>query len=109
MNRAHLTQSQARLVRWRILKTLYIGRPFPVSEQLMLNIICDTAAPVNLRELRAEIQYLSDQEKGLVSIRALRHEHDNRDIALTASGTDFVEYHAPDVDGIARPRHAAEI
>ena len=109
MSNDTLTKKEARLVRWRILRTLYIGRPYPVTEEWMLDIICDSATHVSLRELRKEIEYLADESMGLVNVRKLRHDSDNRDIALTASGTDFVEYHAPDVEGIGRPRHATEI
>lgn len=104
-----LNVAQARLVRWRILKTLYMGRPYPVSESLMLQIICDSAVAISMRELRAELQYLTDPQKKFVSTRELRSINDNRDLALTSAGTDFVEYHAPADEGIGRPHDATKI
>lgn len=88
------------MTRWRILRTLDAGRPVPVSEQLLCQVVADLKLPVDRNDIRRELAYLEGRE--LVTIT-------NRDTsrpweaALTAEGVDVVEYTVPAPQGISRP------
>jgi len=87
-------------LRWLILETLNSARPIGANEGLMLNVVNDIQGQVTGRELRLELDYLTD--RGLVSIigkdTAIWHAE------LTRDGVDVVEYTVGCDAGIARPK-----
>ena len=87
--------------RWRILKGLDAGRPYPVSEAVLLRLLTDLAFPCTPLDLRRELDYLRDRK-----LVAVTGEADNDWRAeLTRYGVDVVEYTIPCEPGIARPQH----
>ncbi|TBV76864.1 hypothetical protein [Pseudoxanthomonas winnipegensis] len=85
--------------RWRILRILDAGRPWPVSEGLIMAALEDIELAPTVTELRKHVKYLRD--KALVDI--LGEDLPTWNISLTANGTDVVEYSAPCPAGIRRP------
>jgi hypothetical protein len=87
-------------LRWLILETLNSARPIGANEGLMLNVVNDIQGQVTGRELRLELDYLTD--RGLVSITGkdtpIWHAE------LTRDGVDVVEYTVVCDAGIARPK-----
>lgn len=98
-----LEQARKRMARWRIMKTLDIGRPLPIGEGLMLEVIADADLELTITGLKRSLQYLAG--KGYVTLKTIRQpgDLDHVEIALTAKGIDFVEGSIDDDPGIARP------
>jgi len=87
------------VLRWRILQTLDVGRPYPVSEDVIMATVGGEDMPVTPRELRREMDYLEDRKLIVIS---------GRDTAcwsadLTHHGVDVAEYTVECLPGIARP------
>lgn len=95
-----LEKQKREQLRWLILETLNSARPIGANEGLMLNVVNDIQGQVTPRELRLELDYLSD--RGLVSITGkdtpIWHAE------LTRDGVDVVEYTVACDAGIARPK-----
>jgi hypothetical protein len=85
--------------RWRILRVIYAGAPWPVMEGLLQAALDDAHLRVSPAELRKQLVYLRD--KGLLVI----HQEDQATWLATLSslGTDVAEYSAPAPAGIHRP------
>ena len=95
-----LEKTQRETLRWRILQTLDVGRPYPVSEDVLTTTVSGDDMPITQRELRRELDYLEDRK--LLSIKG-------KDTAiwsaeLTHYGVDVVEYTVECFPGIARPK-----
>ena len=95
-----LERQRREVLRWRILQTLDVGRPYPVSEDILLATVVGDDMPISPRELRRELDYIEDR-KLIVLI--------GRDTAcwsaeLTRYGVDIVEYTIDCHPGIARPK-----
>lgn len=99
MNAIDIEKHQREDARWRILRILDVGRPYPLTEQLILRALGDAKLPVTLQGLRREMDYLSD--KGLIEIEG--RETDAWSASLTGTGVDVVEYTIPSPPGISRP------
>lgn len=86
--------------RWRILKVLDAGRPWPVAEGLVMAALDDVELSITVSDLRKQIRYLRDKQ--LLQI----HGEDQPTwlVNLTAEGTDVVEYTAVCPPGIRRPK-----
>lgn len=100
MHEVDLEKAQREQVRWRILKALDAGRPFPVSEVMILQVLQDAVLHVTPHGLRRELDYLEDrklvtiQGKGTLPVWSAE---------LTHFGVDLVEYTVDCFPGIARP------
>jgi hypothetical protein len=94
-----LEKAQREQTRWRMLKILDAGRPLPVSETVILQILQDAALPITPSMLRRELDYLADRRLVLITGQ-------NSPVwaaELTRHGVDVVEYTVDCQPGIARP------
>lgn len=95
-----LEKNRREALRWRILQTLDVGRPYPVSDDILLATVAGDDMPVTPTELRRELDYLEDRKLLVITGRDTAHW-----IAeLTRYGVDIVEYTIDCHPGIARPR-----
>ena len=95
-----LDKTRREHVRWLVMQTLNVARPYGASDQLVLGALNDAKSQLTLHELRRELDYL--EERGLVEI-----EGRNAPAwlaKLTREGVDVVEYTVPCEPGIARPQ-----
>lgn len=99
MHEIDLEKAQREQTRWRILKVLDAGRPLPVSEIVILQVLQDAALPITPSALRRELDYLADRR--LVELSGLGSPVWSAD--LTRYGVDVVEYTIDCLPGIARP------
>jgi len=94
-----LEKAQREEARWRILKGLDVGRPYPVGEGILLRLLADISLPISPAGLRRELGYL--QGRDLVK---LTQPPTGQWLAeLTRIGIDLVEYTVDCDPGIARP------
>jgi len=94
----HLADARRKNIRWRILKVCDSSRGVALSEDIMLQVLTDAQLDPSPAELRKECAFL--ENKGLITISTeKRVEH----YLITAAGTEFVEYDAPDIRSIGRP------
>lgn len=88
------------MIRYRILKVLDAGRPYPVGEGLLVEVLGDLDLQATAHEIRRALQYLAD--KSFVEVaepRGMQHW----EARLLPAGVDYLEDpHAVD-PGIARP------
>ncbi len=103
MSQHLLEVNQKKIVRWRILKTLDAGRPVPVKDGLLLQVINDCDLHTTRTGLLRALNYL--EEKGYVRTekRHIAGVGEVLDASLTAKGIDFIDYTLPDDAGIHRP------
>lgn len=99
-----LERHQREEMRWRILRILDSGRPYPVGEQLIYRVICDVQLPASPQQIRRELDYLRD--KGLVELTT--ENRPDWQAALTGKGVDVVEYSVDSPAGITRPPRSFE-
>lgn len=99
MSNVDFEKNEREQMRWRILKVLAAGAPWPVSEGLLQAALDDAALRVSPAELRKQLAYL--EQKQLLVI----HQRDQAVWLgqLTHEGTDVVEYTAACPNGIRRP------
>lgn len=97
-----LEKSRREILRWRILQTLQVGRPYPVGEDVIYATVSGEDMPITPYDLRRELDYLASRE--LVDIGG--REASSWTASLTRFGVDFVEYTIAAEPGIARPRKA---
>lgn len=95
-----LDKVQREKTRWRILKVLDAGRPLPVSEDVIREVLQDTALPITPAALRRELTYLEDRRLVEISGRTTTPVWAAK---LTRHGVDVVEYTVECLPGIARP------
>lgn len=95
-----LELARVKMIRYRILKILDAGRPYPVGEGLIVEVLDDVDLAVTQHEARKALQYLSD--KGYVAIKeppgAAYWE-----ARLLPPGVDYLENPLAEDFGIARP------
>jgi hypothetical protein len=92
-------QKLKEVLRWRIMQTLNVGRPYPVGEDTILATVAGDDMPITPLDLRREMDYLEDRK--LVCLTGK-----NTPIwaaELTHYGVDVVEYTLECHPGIARP------
>jgi hypothetical protein len=92
-------QKLKEVLRWRIMQTLNVGRPYPVGEDTILATVAGDDMPITPLDLRREMDYLEDRK--LVNLSGK-----NTPIwaaELTHYGVDVVEYTLECHPGIARP------
>lgn len=95
-----LEQARTKMVRYRILKVLDAGRPYPVGEGLLVEVLGDADLRVTQHEIRRALQYLCD--KGFLEVKEVdisRHW----EARLLPPGIDYLENPMAQSRGIARP------
>lgn len=97
---SRLDLARVKMVRYRILKILDAGYPYPVGEGLMVEVLADADLRVTQMEARKALQYLSD--KGYVSIEEPKGGA-HWEAQLLPKGVDYIQNPDLDDDGIARP------
>jgi hypothetical protein len=100
MSEIDLASTTRKIVRWRILRALEAGQPYPVTEDILLLALQDQQLSPTAREIRVALNYLEERE--LIHL-------EGRDTAtwsakLSRTGIDLVEYTIPCEPGIARPQ-----
>ena len=104
MSQHLLEANNKKIIRWRILKTLDAGRPVPLKDDLLLDVIKDCDLEITRKGLLRALNYL--EEKGYVKTNK-KNIHGVGEItesSLTAKGIDFVDYTIQQDDpGIKRP------
>lgn len=99
MDRDQLEKSRRETLRWRILQTLNIGRPLPVSEDILLQTVGGADMPITQHDLRRELDYLRGRELVEITGQGTPQWHGS----LTRYGADLAEYTIECQPGIARP------
>lgn len=99
MHEIDLEKAHREQIRWRILKVLDAGRPDPVSEIIIFQVMQDAALPITPSGLRRELDYLEDRKLATLSGRGTPVWS----AQLTRYGVDVVEYTLECLPGIARP------
>lgn len=93
-----LEKGRRETLRWRILQTLNVGRPYPVAEDVLYATVGGEDMPISILDLRRETDYL--EGRGLLAIDRTGPSWSAR---LTREGVDVVEYTVEAEPGIARP------
>lgn len=93
-----IARAERETLRWIILSALWHGRPYGVTEHVLLMTARDIPLRATSDQVRAELVHL--EKRGLVKV--------GRDgpmwwAELTAEGEDVVDYRAEAPAGIARP------
>lgn len=101
MHEIDLEKAQREQVRWRILKVLDAGRPLPVSEVMILQVMQDAALHVTPHELRRQLDYLAGRKLAIIFGKGTSPVWS---ACLTRFGVDVVEYTIDCLPGIARPK-----
>lgn len=86
-------------IRWYLLLSLNVSRPFGTTTPVLLAIIQANYADATEQEIRRELDYLEDRK--LITID--KHPTNRWQCELTHYGVDIVEYTIPVQPGIARP------
>lgn len=96
----NLEQKKKEQLRWLCLVTTSQGGYLGVNEAMMANVAADVRLPTSPVEVRNALHYL--ENAGLLQIS------DREALVwiavITDDGTDFCEYHAKAIEGIARPQ-----
>lgn len=99
MDPDQLDKSRRETLRWRIIQTLNIGRPLPVSEDILLQTVGGPDMPITRHDVRRELDYLRVRE--LVTIKGQGTPQWSAE--LKRYGVDLAEYAVECEPGIARP------
>lgn len=93
-----LELARIKMIRYRILKVLDVGRPYPVGDGLLVDVLVDADLNVTQLETRRALQYLCD--KGYVEIK---DQNTHWEARLLPKGVDYIENPHIKDDGISRP------
>jgi len=99
---SRIDNARKRMARWRILRILYTGRPYPVGEGLIAEVMTDADLAMTHTEIRGALQYLEDKQ--MIATTEVRNDGVHLEARLRSRGVDFVEHAIPDEPGIARPQ-----
>lgn len=99
MDRDTLDKQRREVLRWRILQTLNIGRPYPVSEDILYQTVAGADMPVTQHDVRKELDYLRIRD--LLTVHGQGSPQWSAE--LTRYGVDLAEYAIDCEPGIARP------
>jgi len=101
MDHERLNHARSKMIRYRILRILDVGRPLPVGEGLIQEVLVDADLEATQTDVRKAMQYLAD--KRFVEINKPRGMPywEGR---LLPAGVDYIENPEHDEPGIARPR-----
>jgi hypothetical protein len=94
-----LEKKRIEVLRWRIIQTLDVARPYPLTEGVIIAAVGGEDMPVTSRELRRELDYLEGRK--LITVSGKDAEYWSAE--LTHHGVDVVEYTVECLPGIARP------
>jgi hypothetical protein len=94
-----LEKKRIEVLRWRIIQTLDVSRPYPLNEDVIMAAVGGEDMPVTPRELRRELDYLEDRK--LIQITGKDTAYWSAE--LTHHGVDVAEYTVECLPGIARP------
>ena len=94
-----LERKRIEVLRWRIIQTLDVSRPYPLNEDVIMAAVGGEDMPVTIRELRRELDYLEDRK--LIQITG--RDAPCWSAELTHHGVDVAEYTVECLPGIARP------
>jgi len=97
-DRSRLEQARVKMIRYRILKTLDAGRPYPVGDGLLVEVLVDADLNVTQHEIRKALQYLNDK-----SFVKLDDKGTHWEARLLPAGVDYVENPSVVDMGITRP------
>jgi len=92
-------QKLKEVLRWRIMQTLNVGRPYSVGEDTILATVAGDDMPITPLDLRREMHYLEDRKLVILSGK----KSPVWTAELTHYGVDVVEYTVDCFPGIARP------
>lgn len=95
-----LELARIKMTRYRILKTLDVGRPYPVGDGLLVEILNDADLNVTKLQVRRALQYL--QDKGFVEVVEPKGAS-HWEARLLPAGIDYVEDTTQVDSGISRP------
>jgi len=101
MDRDQLDKSRREVLRWRIIQTCNIGRPYPVAEDIIYQTVAGPDMPVTEFDVRKELDYLESRK--LVEIEG-RGKPQGWAAKLTRYGVDLAEYAIECEPGIGRPQ-----
>ncbi len=101
MDPHQIEKNRRETLRWRILQSLHIASPGPLSDDVLMQAVGGPEMPLTTHDLRRELDYL--ERRKLLTI-AGRGEQPQWDCALTRFGSDLAEYEIPCEPGIARPQ-----
>ena len=62
MDRDQLDKSRREVLRWRIIQTCNIGRPYPVAEDIIYQTVAGPDMPVTEFDVRKELDYLESRK-----------------------------------------------
>lgn len=92
-----LERARRKMIRYRILKILDAGRPYPVGEGLIESVMIDADLNATKIESRKALQYLSDKKYVALETKEVWEGR------LLPHGVDYLENPEMDDVGIARP------
>lgn len=98
-----LQNARRKMVRYRILKILDAGRPLPVGENLIADILIDADLDATQNDVRKALQYLQDKNYLAIEMPK-RGVSTHWSARLLPTGVDYIENIHIDDAGIARPR-----
>lgn len=96
-----MEKTRRETLRWRIIQSLNIGRPFGVSEDTLMQAVGGPDMPLTQHDLRRELDYLEARDLITISGRGMQPYWDCK---LTRHGVDLAEYEIACEPGIARPK-----
>jgi hypothetical protein len=99
MDQDQAEKNRREVLRWRILRTLNIGRPYPVAEDVLYQTVAGPDMPVTGHDVRRELDYLRVRELLTLSGQG----SPQWSAKLTRAGVDVAEYAVACQPGIARP------
>ena len=99
MDNEQAAKAQRAVLRWRILKTIEIGRPYKVAEDIIYQTVAGPDMPITGHDLRRQLDYL--KIRGLLLVTGQGTPQWAAE--LTRYGVDLVEYEVECEAGIARP------
>ena len=91
-------QARRKMIRYRLLKILDAGRPTPLGEGLIKQVLVDVDLGASLQDVRKAMQYLSDKK-----FLAITQERDYWLARLLPTGVDFLENPDASDNGISKP------
>jgi len=94
-----LEKKRIEVLRWRIIQTLDVSRPYPLDEDVIMAAVGGEDMPVTPRELRRELDYLDDRK--LIQVTGKNMARWSAE--LTHHGVDVAGYTVECLPGIARP------
>ncbi|HYE35469.1 hypothetical protein [Methylocaldum sp.] len=93
-----LQMARIKMIRYRVLKTLEAGYPYPVGDGLLADVLTDADLQASQGDVRKALTYLSD--KGYIELTEGREFWEGK---LLPKGIDYLENPTMEDVGITRP------